>query len=104
MERINAEELVKKSDPLCASLPPLLDDDPNLSIYPSTHCSSLAECRAPCPEDLTNEIEGMYEGESENDDAQEPFCDELIGSEDSDDEVSLFCMWNFKVSESLEYF
>jgi hypothetical protein len=84
---LNAEELVRQQDPACAKLPPLLDEESNLPIYPTTKCDPT-NCVAPCSESFVDEIESRFSGNlAEKDDGQEPFCDEYLGSTDGDDEV-----------------
>lgn len=90
LDRLNAEELVKRDDPSC-DLPQLLDDESPLPIYPTMYCESDSTCLAPCSEDFTREVEKRFgNGNSDEEDGQEPFCDEFVGSEDSDDEVIRF--------------
>jgi hypothetical protein len=80
---------VKRDDPICADLPQLLDDEPTPSIYSTIFCKS-ALCTNECPEDFKNDIEKRFKVENQKDDGQEPFCDEFIGSDDLDEEVTSY--------------
>ncbi|KAI6190532.1 Tetratricopeptide repeat protein 17 [Aphelenchoides bicaudatus] len=86
-ERLNAEELVRQENPICATLPELLDEEQNLLIYPSTQCNPT-DCLTPCKEEFIKDIETRFSSKlTERGDGQEPFCDELPDNTDGDEEL-----------------